>query len=339
MGAIRVARVSLTTADPDRLERFYRSAFGFERIGLEAHHDAPFARLAGVARAEARSTVLALGRQVLELAAFDEPGRPYPPGVASNDARFQHFAIVVASMESAYARLREIAGWAPITGPAPQRLPASSGGVTAFKFRDPEGHPLELLEFAPTAAPAAWRAVGQAGQVGLSPRPVAPDRPAADPSQPAAFCLGIDHSAIVVADTARSIEFYVRLGFSVRGRSLNRGLEQQQLDGVPDPTVEVTALASDTDPPHLELLCYRSPATRAAGAPAAWNDALATRLVLELEAEPLASLESRLAAAGVRLEWGASPLDGATAALRDPDGHALLLRYTCSRSAGRATSL
>jgi hypothetical protein len=42
----------------------------------------------------------------------------------------------------------------------PARAAASAGtcdGVVTFKFRDPEGHPLELLEFPPGNMPAAWR--------------------------------------------------------------------------------------------------------------------------------------------------------------------------------------
>src|SRR5262249_53557866 len=141
---------------------------------------------------------------------------------------------------TAYSRLCACGGWTAITRGAPQRLPASSGAVTAFKFRDPEGHPLELIAFPPDNVPPRWR------------QALHGDGP----------FLGIDHSAIVVSDTARSVAFYQQvLGFSVAGGSLNRGREQEQLDAVPAAVVEVTALDPGSDnPPHLELLCYRSPA-------------------------------------------------------------------------------
>jgi hypothetical protein len=140
--------------------------------------------------------------------------------------------------------VRVLEGWTAITRPAPRRLPASSGGVTAFKFRDPEGHPLELLAFQPDTVPPRWR-----------------ETPHRDGP-----CLGIDHSAIAVSGTAASAAFYQQvLGFSVVGGSLNRGREQEQLDAVPGAVVEVTALDPGSDhPPHLELLCYRSPSPREA---------------------------------------------------------------------------
>lgn len=42
--------------------------------------------------------------------------------------------------------------------PRGARLPESSGGVTAFKFRDPDGHPLELLAFPDGKVPSRWGA-------------------------------------------------------------------------------------------------------------------------------------------------------------------------------------
>ena len=44
--------------------------------------------------------------------------------------------------------------------------------------------------------------------------------------------LGIDHSAIAVSDSARSIAFYEALGLRVAARALNSGHEQARLDGV-----------------------------------------------------------------------------------------------------------
>ena len=95
-------------------------------------------------------------------------------------------------MPAAYARLAAQPGWNTISTDGPQVLPASSGGVTAYKFRDPEGHPLELLAFPPDAIPARWQKVSATG------------------------CLGIDHSAISVVDTDQSIKFYERLGLGAQ---------------------------------------------------------------------------------------------------------------------------
>jgi catechol 2,3-dioxygenase-like lactoylglutathione lyase family enzyme len=124
-------------------------------------------------------------------------------------------------------------GWVSISRGGPQRLPASSGGVTAFKFRDPECHPLEFLTFPAGAVPPIWQ------------------------KNPADVVFqGIDHSAISVSDTERSITFYENLGFAVADRSSNRGAAQEALDNLASARVEVTALAARQPKPHLELLCY-----------------------------------------------------------------------------------
>jgi catechol 2,3-dioxygenase-like lactoylglutathione lyase family enzyme len=307
MAVIRISRISFTTADADRLASFYRQAFGFEAMETEHHGGTSFARLTGVEGARASALPLRLGKETIELLAFTRHGAPYPADIGCDDPRFQHIAIVVADMETAYLRLRACAGWTAITRPAPQRLPASSGGVTAFKFRDPEGHPLELIAFPPDNVPPHWR---------QAPRRNGP-------------FLGIDHSAIVVSGTAQSVAFYRQiLGFSVVGGSLNRGREQEQLDAVPDAVVEVTALDPGSDnPPHLELLCYRSPGRpRGALVGLRSNDIAATRLTLEVD--DLSALEQRLAAARARsISAGTVALRDNRPALlvRDPDGHALLL--------------
>jgi catechol 2,3-dioxygenase-like lactoylglutathione lyase family enzyme len=302
----RISRISLTAVEADALAEFYCRAFGFVPAGSEQGGGRSFARLMGLAEAEARVVLLRLGQQSVEIVAFAQPGLPYPRDCASNDSRFQHFAIVVSDMQAAYARLLECPGWTAITSPAPQSLPASSGGVCAFKFRDPEGHPLELLAFPPGQAPSSWQQANPQGR-----------------------CLGIDHSAIVVADTARSVDFYQRLlGFRVTGRARNRGLEQDRLDGLPGAVVEVTALASDPQaPPHLELLCYRAPVPRpsATTLPRS-NDVAATRLVIEVDPLPEMAQKVTAAQAGFISQGQVNLQDGRPAALiRDPDGHALLL--------------
>lgn len=232
---LRVARFSLTSADPDRLASFYAAALGFEPIGMSRCDAEPY----GV---QGQATVhrLRLGEQEIELVGFDHAGMPYPEGSTSHDGWFQHLALVTTDMAAAHARLSTHDGWRSITeGGQPVLLPASSGGVTAFKFRDPEGHPLELLAFPAGKAPPHWADVR-----GPSP------------------CVGIDHSAIAVADGARSLGFYEGLGLSVSARSLNHGPAQEALDAAPGVTVAVTGLAPEGVPPHLELLAYQVPAIR-----------------------------------------------------------------------------
>jgi len=277
----KLVRFSLTTVEASRLGAFYERSLGFRLVREERLSGAPFERLFGVAGG-ARRLRLALGEEIVELLEFASAGRPYPVDAASSDVLFQHLAIVVEDMGAAYRRLGAVAGWTEITNGGPQSLPATSGGVAAFKFRDPEGHPLELLGFPAGSAPPRWRARG-----GAEP------------------CLGIDHSAISVTDTARSVAFYEKLGLTVAARSLNRGPEQAKLDGLISPVVEVTALTPRPATPHVELLRYRDVA-RDASAPAN-NDVAATRIVFEAAAQSADGFEEM------------------PRAILDPDGHRLLI--------------
>ncbi len=232
----RIVRFSLTSADPASLSVFYRDALGFVPLGTER---VPAARYGAAGHASVHQ--LGLGAQEIELVGFEQPGRPYPAHRTSHDSWFQHLALVARDIDAAYARLSGAAGWRPISrGDGPVVLPASSGGVSAFKFRDPEGHPLELLAFPADRAPPPWSGLPRA------------DGP----------LIGIDHSAIVAADVQASLAFYARHGFEPSGGSENAGPAQETLDGADGVTVSVRALSRPAAPPHLELLGYRIPSVR-----------------------------------------------------------------------------
>lgn len=215
MALIRVALVAHNAAS---LALFYQTALGFSQAG----------------------TRLRYGDSEVELLEFDPPGRAFPPGQAANSLSFQHFAIVTPDIAVAYDTLRGVAGWRAISTDGPVQLPAASGGATAFKFRDPEGHPLELIQLPD----------------GTTPR--------------------IDHSAIVVRDTAASTAFYAQFGLGRQGGSHNSGAAQDALDGLQGADVQVTRLGDAAGRLHLELLCYRNVL---ATPPAASNDVAATRLI------------------------------------------------------------
>jgi hypothetical protein len=110
-------------------------------------------------------------------------------------------------------------GWTAISTDGPQLLPASSGGVTAYKFRDPEGHPLELIAFPTDAIPAMAKGFGN-----RMPR----HRSFRD--------FNCRHG------TKRQILRAARIA-AHSGGSLNHGPEQDKLDGFAGALVEVTALA------------------------------------------------------------------------------------------------
>jgi catechol 2,3-dioxygenase-like lactoylglutathione lyase family enzyme len=275
-----IVRFGLTTHDAGRLSRFYQDAFGCRLLSSTRVEGPRFEALMNV-RGGAQCVTLALGGQAIEILEFDEPGRTYPADPSPMDVLFQHFAIVVSSMTCACRRLAQIEGWAPISTRGPQHLPQRSGGVTAFKFRDPDGHPLELIEFPKGRTPEHWR-VASAGPL----------------------FLGVDHSAISVGEAGRSTDFYRSLGLTVSSQTINHGVEQERLDGVAHPRVEVISLVPRTPTPHLELLCYKNGSPRRLALHA--NDVPATRVLVE--------------AVG-----GAESPDGGDRArlVLDPDGHRL----------------
>jgi catechol 2,3-dioxygenase-like lactoylglutathione lyase family enzyme len=234
-------RVARNVADLVRMQEFYAEGLGFTPLAPAAE-DPELAEVLGVARV--KTMRMGLGAQVLELTACYPAGQGYPENARANDLFFQHIAIVTTDVLAAQARAMA-AGATMISHDGPQKLPPRSGGVTAWKFRDPEGHPLEFLQLA---------ACGEA------------------------FTPGFDHSAISVAEVVRSIAFYESQGLVLRQRQGNYGAEQDRLDGLENVSVEVVALAAGEAPPHVELLCYAAPAPRPA-AMAGPADIAADRLV------------------------------------------------------------
>ena len=119
--------------------------------------------------------------------------------------------------------------------------------------------------------------------------------------------------------------FYKQLGLSRIGSSLNHGSEQDELDGIAEAFVEVTALALQMNStPHIELLCYRNAGVKE-WAPHNTNDVAATRLVLAVDTNKIlrelcAQCSDALLSGPVQFENGAL-----RAMLRDPDGHLLCL--------------
>jgi catechol 2,3-dioxygenase-like lactoylglutathione lyase family enzyme len=276
----RIIGLGLTSPDAPRLTEFYATAFGARHVSSERLGGVRFERQTGV-RGGALRHNLTLGDEAIDILQFDTPGRPYPQLLFPDDTAFQHIAIVVSDMDLALARLQRTPGWTPISIGGPQRLPPGSGDVTAFKFQDPDGHPLELLAFPGHAAPPHWTERSAYG-----------------------IFLGVDHSAISVRDTAISTAFYQSLGFTVTARTFNHGVEQANLDGVPSPQVEVSALSVAAAIPHLELLCYRS-GIHLPRKVLSSNDVAATRIAL--------------AADGLK-----NDVDAPRQLVVDPDGHHLL---------------
>jgi len=226
-----VGTIGMTVRDMDRSIDFYENVLSFKTISdVELAGDA-YERLEGVFGVRIRLVRLRLGDETIELTQYLAPeGRSIPEDMRSEDRSFQHIAIVVRDMDSAYVVLRRHHIRFASTGP--QLLPS---GIAAFYFKDQDGHVLELIHFPPDKGRAKWHA--------------ATDR----------LFLGIDHTAIVVTDTRSSLAFYRdRLGLAVVGGSENSGTEQAHLNNVRDVRVRITSLRAN-DGPGIELLEYLTP--------------------------------------------------------------------------------
>jgi len=302
-----VDAVNMTVSDADRAADFYSRVLHFQKISDKEVAGEDYEHLEGVFGLRMRVLRMQLGEEQIELTEYLAPrGRPIPADARSNDRSFQHIAIIVSDMDRAYAWLRENKVEHASSGP--QRLPdwnKNAAGIRAFYFKDPDGHPLEILQFPEGKGLAKWHR-----------------------ASPELF-LGIDHTAIVVNDTSASLKFYRDLlGMHVVGESENYGTEQEHLNNVFGAHLRITSLRAATGL-GIELLEYLAPRN---GVPFPAdehaNDLVHRQTVLlttnaQQAAQELFSAKVNLVSSGLVANH-TRELDFRSALIvRDPDGHAV----------------
>jgi catechol 2,3-dioxygenase-like lactoylglutathione lyase family enzyme len=235
----RLKMIGFTVADIDRETTFFTKVLSFEKIADFHVTGSEYNKLEGVFNANMRIVHLKLGEQIVELTQYVSPptGRPIPVPSYSNDAWFEHMAIVVGDMDIAYKILQENnvqqISANPIT--IPQSNPGAAG-IKAVKFRDPEGHDLELIYFPAGKGDPSWQKSGNK------------------------LFLGLDHTAMTVDNTEKSVTFYRDvLGLDVGGVTFNTGPTQEVLDDLFNDTCLVTPMVPVVAPPHIEFLGYKTP--------------------------------------------------------------------------------
>jgi catechol 2,3-dioxygenase-like lactoylglutathione lyase family enzyme len=302
-----VDSVDMTVSDMDRAVDFYSRVLSFKKVWDTEVAGETYENLEGVFGVRMRVVRMQLGDEFIELTEYLAPkGRSIAAGARSNDRSFQHIAIIVSDMDKAYAWLRQNKVEHASSGP--QRLPdwnKNASGIKAFYCKDPDGHPLEILQFPPDKGAKKWH------------------RPSDK------LFLGIDHTAIVVGDTEASLRFYRDvLGMRIAGESENYGTEQEHLNNVFGAHLRITSLRAGSGP-GVELLEYLSPRD---GSPFPSdehaNDVIHRQTVLvtrsaDQAARDLLLAKVNLVSSGV-IENQKDELGYRAAFIvRDPDGHAI----------------
>ena len=302
-----VDSIAITVSDMDRAIDFYSRVLTFQKVsdvevaGEDAEH------LSGVFGLRIRVVRMKLGDESIELDEYLAPkGRPIPVDSRSNDRWFQHIAVIVSDMDQAYARLRQNKVEHASSGP--QTLPAwnkNAGGISAFYFKDPDGHPVEILHFPPDKGAEKWHRPGDK------------------------LFLGIDHTAIVVSDTDTSVRFYRDLlGMHIAGESENYGTEQEHLNNVFGARLRITALRG-AQGPGIELLEYVAPRDgRPFPADEHANDVVHRQTVLVTQnaddvARELLSAKAAFVSSGLIANHNGELGFSSAFIVRDPDGHAV----------------
>ena len=226
-----VQAIGLTVSDASKATDFFTGAFDFTVTTDAVISGDEASYLYGVPNAQVRVVSLQLGEETIRLMEFlGADARPIPEGSKSNDLWFQHFAIIVSDMAAAYEQLQKFS-FSPIS-PEPQTLP---NDIEAFKFRDDDGHALELLKFPPGLGPDHWQ-------------------------DKSSLFLGIDHSAISISNTERSLSLYKDvLGLTHQGSFTNIGIKQETMDNLFSAKVIVTSLTPATGRLGVEFLDYLTP--------------------------------------------------------------------------------
>lgn len=310
----KVESVGITVKDMDRSLKFYTDVLGFKKLSDAEFKGESIEKLSGLFGINTRVARLQLGDEIIELTDYlTTGGRSIPEDQKSNDLFFQHIAIVVSDMEKAYEHIKKFN--VEHVSTAPQTLPKSipaAEGIKAFYFHDPDNHNLELIFFPNGKGGEKWHR--NKGKI----------------------FLGIDHTAIGVSNTETSHHFYSDiLGLERKGDSWNKGIEQEHLNNVEGASLHITGNRA-AQGPGIEFLQYINPGP---GRPYPvdsrsddiwhWQTTLivddAEGLYKKLKTENSGFISKEL------VYLHRDNLQTKAFIIRDPDGHAVLIKEYVTR--------
>jgi len=306
----KVGVIGITVKDMNTSVKFYSEVLGFKKISDQEFSGTAYEQLQNLFGLRIRVVQMQLGDEQIELTDYlTSGGRSIPEDQKANDLSFQHIAIVVSDMEKAFVQLRKYN--VEFVSTSPQTLPKTippAEGVKAFYFHDPDKHNLELIYFPAGKGQTKWHM----------------------PTNK--IFLGIDHTAIGISNTDNSLQFYQTiLGIEKKGESFNFGIEQEHLNNVEGASLHITGLRAATGP-GVEFLQYLKPG---AGKPYPadtkandlwfWSTTLYVynidKIYQQLQMEGYSSVSK-----GVIELASADGHYCKAFIVKDPDGHAMLLR-------------
>lgn len=305
-----VKSVAFTVADLNKEVQFFESVLQFKKVNEFALDTKTSLALFGVKTKETKIAVLQLGEETIQLMQFEGvQNKPFPIDSKSNDLWFQHIAIVVNDMDKAYQIIKD--NDLQFVSSSPQTLPnflPNAAGISAFYFQDPEGHVLELIHFPKDKGNPKWQNTSKK------------------------LFLGIDHSAIGIDKTTKSLPFYTQvLGLKVGGNSENYGTEQEHLNQVFGAHLLITGLHANTGF-GVEFLDYMAPQGGKLypkeSAPTDlwhWNYILKANNLEKIYTDLKAKEYKFISNGIVNLKIPETEITGKAILVRDPDGHALLI--------------
>ena len=301
----RVDAVGITVKDMNRSLKFYMEVLNFRKVSDVEIKGESYEALYNLFGMHARVVRLQLGDEFIELTDYyTSGGRSIPENQESNDLSFQHIAIVVSDMEKAYQQLRDNS--IEFVSTEPQTLPKSipaAEGIKAFYFHDPDNHNLEIIYFPKGKGQAKWQ----------------------EPTK--RLFLGIDHTAIGVSNTESSHQFYGNLlGIERKGESFNKGTEQEHLNNVKGASLHITGYRSN-EGHGVEFLEYLLPGPGKRYPSDTRSDDLWNWYTI-LIVDDIQQLFNKLKLSAFKVESTKISTIGSFKALlvRDPDGHALLIK-------------
>lgn len=305
----KVEAIGITVSNMDRSTRFYSEVLGFKKISDQEYSGEAYEKLEGLFGLNMRVVRMQLGEEVIELTDYlTSGGRSIPMDARPNDLFFQHIAIVVSDMDKAYEQLRKFN--VEYVSTEPQTLPATiapAAGIKAFYFHDPDNHNLELIYFPQGKGLPRWQTAN--GKV----------------------FLGIDHTAIGISDTEKSLALYRGLlGIERKGESFNYGNEQAHLNNVEGASLHITGLRSIAGP-GIEFLQYLQPGPGKQYPPDSraddiwhWQTTLIVNNVGSLFEKVISSGCSFISKGIIELKSKSG--NQKAFIIRDRDGHALLIK-------------